>query len=188
MLSEHPRALIHVPLFDAEAPLGREQLEELAEPVLARTVAACQEVRRVAGEPDLAAIFLTGGMSRMPAVTTALHRAFGLVPTSVDQPELAVAEGSVRTAGAATVELDPAWPPVEFTPPAPPRRRWSAIVAAGAGVLALVVVAGIAYAHGGPSKPAPVAPSGSPATAASATGGRSASAPSRSSTSAPARR
>ncbi len=156
MLSEHPRALIHVPLFDAEAPLGREQLEELAEPVLARTVAACREVRRAAGDPDLAAIFLTGGMSRMPAVTTALHRAFGLAPTSVDQPELAVAEGSVRTAAGASV--DEAWPPLELVAP-PAAKQRSRLVVGGTALAVLVVLAGagIAYANRGPSKPAPKA-------------------------------
>ena len=175
MLSEHPTALIHVPLFDADAPLGREQLEQLAEPILARTVAACREVLRVAGEADPAAIFLTGGMSRMPAVGTALHRAFGLAPTSVDQPELAVAEGSVRTAAdPAPLEEAPSWPPLEFTSAAPSQKRRTLLVAgAAAASVAVVVAAGFALADRGPSDPKALAaavsqsPSHSPSAAPS---------------------
>jgi hypothetical protein len=175
MLTEHPSALIHVPLFDAEVPLGREQLEDLAAPVIGRTVTTCLAVLNTAGvEPgDLAAVFLTGGSSRMPAVSTALHRALGFPPTAVDQPELAVAEGSVRTTdGAATrtgtgtgtgTGTDSAWPPpatIELPdgPASRPgrrfgdraRQRWLPI---GAGALTLLVAAGIGFSVLGRDEP-----------------------------------
>jgi molecular chaperone DnaK len=157
MLSEHPSALIHVPLFDVELPLGREQLELLAAPIIDRTVASCRSVLRTAGVEagDLAAVFLTGGSSRMPVVGTSLHRAFGLAPTAVDQPELAVAEGSVRILDRVPV-ADSGWPidqlVVEFGPPAPPvrRRRWLPV---GAAVAALVLLGVGAVALNGSRRP-----------------------------------
>ena len=150
MLSRATTTLIHLPLLDAEAPLGREELDRLAGPILDRTVAAVGEVLAAAQVPaaELSAIFLAGGSSRMPAVAGKLHRAFGILPTIVDQPELAVAEGSLRSvappAVAAPAAAAPAGPE---TPPAPApasrrgRRRiaWAAAGIAGAVALALAL-------------------------------------------------
>lgn len=98
MLARTAHTIVHIPRLDAEVPLGREQLDQLAAPILDRTVRATRAALRAAGltVDDLAAVLLTGGASRMPAVATVLHRAFGIVPTSVDHPELVVAEGSLR--------------------------------------------------------------------------------------------
>lgn len=105
MLSRSTTTVIHVPLFDLEVPLGREELEELAEPIVARTVETTRLVldRTEGAAATLAAVFLSGGSSRMPTVATALHRALDIAPSVVEQPELVVAEGSLRlptTAGA----------------------------------------------------------------------------------------
>jgi hypothetical protein len=107
ILSRAASTSVYVPLVDADVPLGREQFEALAYPLLMRTVAAVRAVlsdaRRT--EADLAAIFLVGGSTRIPLVTTLLHRAFGRPPTGLDQPELVVAYGSVvidRASPAAT--------------------------------------------------------------------------------------
>jgi actin-like ATPase involved in cell morphogenesis len=180
MLTEHPSALIHVPLFDVEVPLGREQLDALAAPIIDRTVAACLAVLSTAGvkPSDLAAVLLTGGASRMPAVSTALHRALGLPPTAVDQPELAVAEGSVRMLDAAyETGTGAAWPgpatielSVDPTPRpgrqfgAWPRRRRLA-VAAGALTLLVAAGVGIALLERHPKPPGGAGPSGSRAAA-----------------------
>src|SRR2546423_10923564 len=85
----------HLPLLGVDAVLGREQLELLAAPVIERTVGATVAALRDAGvEPaHLAGLFLVGGSSRMPLASTMLHRALGVPPTVLDQPELAVAEG-----------------------------------------------------------------------------------------------
>ncbi|MFY1697658.1 Hsp70 family protein [Solwaraspora sp. WMMA2101] len=98
MLSRASTTLIHLPLLDVDVPLGREELDELAAPVIARTVGTVEQTLSAAGisATDLSAIFLCGGSSRMPAVATVLHRRFGIAPVTVEQPELAVAEGSVR--------------------------------------------------------------------------------------------
>jgi hypothetical protein len=87
----------------------------------------------------------------MPAVSTALHRALGIAPTAVDQPELAVAEGSVRMGSSPPVDVDGAWPvgpvTVGLPPPDPHRRRLprfrSRTTAVAAAVLAAAVIASV---------------------------------------------
>jgi hypothetical protein len=164
MLSRTTQTLVHVPLFDVEAPLGREQLEELAAPILDRTATAARAALRTAGlrVQDLDAVFLAGGSSRIPAVQTVLHRSLGIAPTIVEQPELAIAEGSIRAyAGPATVDATAAWPPIPPGAPAaherPTRRwlpaavggtagrRWPAAILAGTAVAVVIaIVAGLA--------------------------------------------
>ncbi|MGI5176693.1 Hsp70 family protein [Dactylosporangium sp. CA-152071] len=116
MLSRLPSTLVHLPLFNVEVPLDRDTLGRLAEPVLRRTVGTSVEVLAVAGQPisSLAAVFLAGGSSRMPAVAAALDQALGIPPVVVDQPELAVAEGSLRG-----FDQPATTAPVPVTPPAP---------------------------------------------------------------------
>ncbi|GAA4683916.1 Hsp70 family protein [Phytohabitans rumicis] len=150
MLSRATTTLIHVPLFDADAPLGREELEEIAAPVLQQTIGAVRLVlQRAAIEaPEVAAVFLAGGSSRIPAVATVLHRALGIAPTNVEQPELAVAEGSLRTVESAPHEepTTTAWPDLPgVATPARPRRRPAVILAVGA-ALAVFAAAGVAAA------------------------------------------
>jgi actin-like ATPase involved in cell morphogenesis len=156
MLSRATSTLVHVPLLDLDVPLGRDQLEEMAAPILERTVKACRAALRDAGvAPDgLAAVFLAGGSSRMPAAATALHRALGVAPTIVDQPELAVAEGSVRepaTPDPAPADADdPSWPAgaVGSAParPVPGDTRRRQALLAGAAVLAVLLVVTLAVA------------------------------------------
>ena len=100
MLSRTASTGVHLPLLGVDAVLGREQLELLATPVIERTVGATVAALRDAGvEPaHLAGLFLVGGSSRMPLASTMLHRSLGVPPTVLDQPELAVAEGSLLTA------------------------------------------------------------------------------------------
>jgi peptide/nickel transport system substrate-binding protein len=96
-LSRATSTYIHVPLVEDSLPLGREQLERLARPVLDRTVAATRLAIRSAGltEHQIAGVFLVGGSSRMPLAATLLHRGLGRVPSAVEQPELVVADGSL---------------------------------------------------------------------------------------------
>ncbi|MEV4513623.1 Hsp70 family protein [Dactylosporangium sp. NPDC049525] len=163
MLSRLPSTLVHLPLFNVEVPLDRGTLERLAAPVLQRTVGTSVEGLAVAGQPisSLAAVFLAGGSSRMPAVAAALERALGVAPVVVDQPELAVAEGSLRgfdqpsagpsaTAEAVTARTAPApvmavqpaaavpLPPLSVAPVQGSRRRLVVLAA----VVGLAVLAG----------------------------------------------
>jgi ABC-type branched-subunit amino acid transport system substrate-binding protein len=100
MLSRAATTYVHVPLFDESVPIGREQLEQLARPILDRTVTATQIAitASAAGQSPISAVFLVGGSSRIPLAATLLHRALGLAPTAIEQPELVVAEGALHLA------------------------------------------------------------------------------------------
>lgn len=96
-LSRRSQTLVHLPFLDESVPVSREEFEQLAEPVIARTVSVTRAAVRSAGigGPEVGGIFLVGGSSRVPLVATLLHRAFGIPPTVLEQPELVVAEGSL---------------------------------------------------------------------------------------------
>lgn len=105
-LSRNPTADLLIPLADIEAHLTRPELETLAEPILAETVRVTEGVLRWANlaEGRIAGVFLVGGASRIPLMSTLLFRALGDAPVAIEQPELVVAEGSVL-AGARTVGI-----------------------------------------------------------------------------------
>ncbi|SNT48992.1 Hsp70 protein [Asanoa hainanensis] len=134
MLSRSTSTLVTVPLLDVDATLGREELDELTAPILARTVEATRAAVATAGIvlAEVQAIYLAGRSTRMPAVTTTLHRAFGVAPTLVEQPELVVAEGSLW-------EAPPADPAPAPKPTRRPRRR--TVLVAGLAVALLAAAA-----------------------------------------------
>ncbi|WP_330186125.1 Hsp70 family protein [Dactylosporangium sp. AC04546] len=119
MLSRTAATMIHLPAYDTDVPLGRDQFEQLARPILTATVTASRAAVATAGltPADIAGVFLVGGGSRIPLVATLLHQALGIAPTVVEQPELVVAQGAV---GAANLSgpTPPAAPPFS-APPAP---------------------------------------------------------------------
>ncbi|MGI5147293.1 Hsp70 family protein [Plantactinospora sp. CA-294935] len=191
MLTRSTTTLVHVPLFDVDLPLGREELEELAAPVVARTVTTTRALlgRLDDGESAVAAVFLSGGSSRMPAVATALHRALDIAPSVVEQPELVVAEGSLRipvgsgepaTAGtsAAPPTAEPATAGTGAGAPGGRFDRWAALsrsrrvqvagaAVAVAAVLATATVAAAVAGGGDPNRgtgSAGAAPASAPAT------------------------
>ncbi|MEU8613709.1 Hsp70 family protein, partial [Actinoplanes sp. NPDC048791] len=110
-LSRLQSADVVVPLLDLELHVTREELEELARPVLDQTVQVTRDLLRWAdlAEGRLAGVFLVGGASRIPLVATLLHRALGEAPVAIEQPELVVAEGSIL-ADAALLAEEPAAP------------------------------------------------------------------------------
>ena len=152
-LSRHQQSDFAIPLLDVEAHLTRTELEAIAGPHLEQTVQVTQAVIRAAGL-DVAAsagVFLVGGASRMPLVATMLHRALGLAPTVLDQPEIVVAEGSVLWQAGA----DGATHPLQWTPPQPGQ----------AGVFAPTPVAAPAAPHLTPQSARAQAPLTEPQTA-----------------------
>ncbi|WP_433041540.1 Hsp70 family protein [Dactylosporangium sp. CS-033363] len=167
-LTRAGQTLLHVPLLDVEVPLGREELDRLAAPVLARCIETTRAVLTRAGV-SASTILLVGGASRMPAVAATLHREFGVEPLTLDQPELAVAEGSLRAGFGPDASGD--WPvatPLPVAAPVRPRRT-RVVLAAGAGVAIAAAVTAVALADrpsgpGGavPSPSASVSPSASP--------------------------
>jgi actin-like ATPase involved in cell morphogenesis len=189
MLSRTSATTIHVPLADEDTQLGREQFEQLARPILDATVTATRAAIAAAGVrlDAVAGIFLVGGASRIPLVATLIHQAFGRPPTVVEQPELVVAEGSLRALhtiapqdrGAAPVPPAPAVPPVAFgsaavpvsVPPSSVSPSSVSLPVAPASGPPLVPTSGAPHGptSGPPMSGAPFAPaSGAPYTAASA--------------------
>jgi hypothetical protein len=108
-LSRTQSADLVIPLLGLEVHLTRDELERLAEPVIAATVAVTQAVMREADLPPgrMAGVFLVGGASRIPLVATMLHRALDEPPVVIEQPELVVCEGSIL-AEAALLTAGPA--------------------------------------------------------------------------------
>ncbi len=126
LLSRHAATYVHLPLFDTDVPLGREQLDLLANAVVTRTVNTASAIIRTVGlTPDqLAGVYLVGGSSRLPLAAAMLHRVLGVAPVALEQPELAVAQGSLLATEYATSQLPPAapapWPPVSAPPVSAP--------------------------------------------------------------------
>ena len=110
-LSRTQSADLVVPLLNTEVHLTRDELEQLARPVLDQTVQVTRSLLRWADLPEgrLAGVFLVGGASRIPLVATLLHRELGEAPVVIEQPELVVAEGSIL-ADAALLASGPAAP------------------------------------------------------------------------------
>ncbi|MEV0135638.1 Hsp70 family protein [Dactylosporangium sp. NPDC050688] len=149
MLSRTSSAVLYLPLLDTDQILTREELEQLAAPLIQRTVAAVAAALADCPVPlrPLGAVILVGGASRMPLVATMLHRALGLAPTIIDQPELVVAAGSIDPLVTALPSIAP--PPAPAGPyagpayaPGPPAYApGSPVVAPGAPVMGSPVVA-----------------------------------------------
>jgi actin-like ATPase involved in cell morphogenesis len=140
------RASVPVPVPGLAEPqhVTREELEAAARPVLAQTVAVTTATLR--GVAPIAGLFLVGGSTRVPVVASLLHRATGIAPTVIEQPELVVAEGALHATGTSApvptmTVVDP--PPavvVEPGPPARKRRLGATLAIAGAAAVALAVV------------------------------------------------
>ncbi|GIJ53928.1 hypothetical protein Vau01_014440 [Virgisporangium aurantiacum] len=127
-LSRESSGSMFIPAADEEVLLTRQQFEQAAEPVLRRTVdLALSTLRQARVQPGaVAGWFLVGGPTRTPLIATMLHRATGVAPTVLEEPQLVVAEGALHLAGAAAA------PP--SAPPSPPSAPFAAPVSAPPGV------------------------------------------------------
>jgi outer membrane protein assembly factor BamB len=119
MLSRTSTAPVALP---GHNPMGlhltRDELQSLADPLVARAVDETRRTLERAGvDPaGLTALLLVGGSSRMPLVATRLHARLGVAPSVPEQPELPVAFGALRFA--VTDQSDPAASTPPATPPA----------------------------------------------------------------------
>jgi hypothetical protein len=113
-LSRTSSAALHVPHFDVDVHLTRDEFERIARPYLERTVDLTAGLLQRAGvrADRLAGVFPVGGSSRIPLTGTLLHHRLGIAPTPIEQPELVVALGSLT-------QQQPAPAPAQA--PAPPR-------------------------------------------------------------------
>ncbi|SMD23417.1 Hsp70 protein [Kibdelosporangium aridum] len=95
-LSRHPQTEVPMPEPFDDVLVTRAELEALVRPNLLRSVELLAATIRSTGmTPDrLLGIYLVGGSSRMPLVATLIAEQLRVVPTSLDQPETAVALGA----------------------------------------------------------------------------------------------
>ncbi|MGI5176740.1 Hsp70 family protein [Dactylosporangium sp. CA-152071] len=102
-LSRQPSAGFHVTALRRDVLVTRDEFERAAGPLLQRTVdLTLATIRESRAKPDqIAGVFLVGGGSRTPLVATLLHRATGIAPTLLEQPELVVAQGALPAAAPA---------------------------------------------------------------------------------------
>ncbi|MFB9445272.1 Hsp70 family protein [Dactylosporangium vinaceum] len=115
-MSRESSAPVHVPRFDRDVLITREEYERAAAALLARTVDTAAATLRETGVPpaDFAGCFLVGGATRTPLVATLVHRALGTPPIVIEEPQLVVA------AGAAHIPADDLAPPAPApNPPTP---------------------------------------------------------------------
>ncbi|SDD16230.1 MFS transporter [Glycomyces harbinensis] len=118
MLSQSPMAPIALPGLDTALHLTRDEVDQLAAPLVEAAVALTGRVIGEAGcaPSDLAGLFLVGGASRMPLVGRVLHQRLQVPPTVLEQPELAVAQGALD---AAEQPDEPEPEPEPYAPAAP---------------------------------------------------------------------
>ncbi|GIJ71468.1 Hsp70 family protein [Virgisporangium ochraceum] len=126
LLSRHVVADLHVPLVDVDLHITRAEFDQVAAAPIGRSVeVTAAATRRAAVRLDAGGgVFLVGGASRVPLVATMLHRALDVAPTTIGEPELAVALGSLLSAPTPTPTPTPAAPagPRRRVAPAGPRR------------------------------------------------------------------
>ena len=82
--------------FRYEKPLTRARLEELASPIVQRTIRPCRQALADAGlsASDIDEVVLVGGSTRMPLVRRTVERPFGRTPPSNLDPDEVVALGA----------------------------------------------------------------------------------------------
>ncbi|MGW5052506.1 Hsp70 family protein [Actinokineospora sp. NPDC004072] len=95
-LSRHPQTEVPLPEPFEDVLVTRVELEALIRPGLLRSVELLAATIRSTGmgADRLAGIYLVGGSSRIPLIATLIAEQLRVVPTSLDQPETAVALGA----------------------------------------------------------------------------------------------
>ncbi|RKT82439.1 Hsp70 protein [Saccharopolyspora antimicrobica] len=168
-LSRHPQTEVPMPEPFEDVLITRAELEGLVRPTMLRSVELLSSVLRSNGmaPEQLAGIYLVGGSSRLPLVASLIGEQLRVVPTTLDQPETAVALGAHHVArdGAAmwtndirpapapapvgyrepdTVRTRPVAPPQPVPPPADPGSRRNLLIGLGAFAAVAVLVAVVA--------------------------------------------
>jgi hypothetical protein len=95
-LSRHPQTEVPLPEPFEDVLVTRVELEALIRPGMLRSVELLAGTIRSTGmTPNrLVGIYLVGGSSRIPLIATLIAEGLRVVPTSLDQPETAVALGA----------------------------------------------------------------------------------------------
>ncbi len=99
-LSEEEQAHVEVVVDEHlryERTIGRDELERLMDPLVTRTMRACERAMRDAqkkGAVEVDAVVLVGGSTRIPLVRRRVHEFFGVEPYAALDPDEVVALGA----------------------------------------------------------------------------------------------
>jgi molecular chaperone DnaK len=82
--------------LDLKFVMKRQRLEELSQPLIARTFDVCEEAMRLSGlrPSQLDQVILVGGSTRMPVVRAMVAEYFGRSPLASIDPDLVVSQGA----------------------------------------------------------------------------------------------
>jgi actin-like ATPase involved in cell morphogenesis len=154
-LSTHEDADFMVETSDGSSHrllITRQEFEALIADEIRRAKELIVRVISRVGEPYPSAVYVTGGSSRVPAITTLVKDMTGQPPAMRDDPKLVVAEGAVTDFA----------PPRsnEKTPPKmsqrPINRKLMAALGAAGGLLALLIGIGIFWPEDEPTPDPPL--------------------------------
>ncbi|ADD43212.1 Hsp70 family protein [Stackebrandtia nassauensis] len=100
-LSRNASGLVHIPMLDRDFPVTRDEFEHVARPLIEQTVKLTADMVSAAGitEGQPLGLYLVGGSSRVPLVSTLLHRKLRRAPVITGQPEQVVAQGALLRMG-----------------------------------------------------------------------------------------
>ncbi|MFC4858484.1 Hsp70 family protein [Actinophytocola glycyrrhizae] len=161
-LSRHPQTEVPLPEPFEDVLVTRVELEALIRPSLLRSVELLASTIRSTGlTPDrLVGIYLVGGSSRIPLVATLIAEQLRVVPSSLDQPETAVALGAhhITPEGVSlrTGTIGPQTPPTGgfrqpvMPPPMPQQAPHAPAPIAGPPSVPTPVATPMSPAHGNP--------------------------------------
>jgi molecular chaperone DnaK len=105
LLSDKDEEIFRLPFVEgggsAEVMVGRQDFEQLARPLVGRTLSCCRKALEDAGisKDELDAVVLVGGSSRIPAVRRAVAEFFEREPDLSQHPDEAIALGATIQAG-----------------------------------------------------------------------------------------
>ncbi|MEO3857868.1 Hsp70 family protein [Acrocarpospora sp. B8E8] len=94
-LSEFDHAEYVFDPLDFVVELHRDRLEKLIAPVIERTIACCAAIAR---GHTIDTVLMTGGSVRIPSIGRRLAQAFGVIPRTALDPQLAVVQGAAQWA------------------------------------------------------------------------------------------
>ncbi len=114
-LSETSQSSIRVPdvptgsYRDLEFSLSEQELRQIADPIIRRTIPVCQDAMRVAGlgPQQIDEIVLVGGTTRLPLVREVVRETFGKPPQTSINPMSVVAVGAAIQGAALIGSLVP---------------------------------------------------------------------------------
>ncbi|MCY7341972.1 MAG: Hsp70 family protein, partial [Pseudonocardia sp.] len=146
---------VMLPGHHSQVRLGRAEFEERIRPAIVETVEALRRAIASAGSPDLDAVLMVGGSSRIPLVAQLVSAELGR-PIAVDvDPKSVIATGAAVSArgplavapGVAVSDVSPPCPPMDHDPvveevaePAPARPRPVRVLTLAAAVAAVATI------------------------------------------------